>query len=119
MVSTANTANLGLTKIADSDNVSAYPDVHNANLDIIDGKSAIVITGASFTFSSDSTYSDFPYKGTYSNSKVTASMWCSVNLSLTLAVSGDYAPYAETASGKIYIWSKKSTAITADIVVIP
>ncbi len=80
-------------------------------------KKPIIVTSASVTWASDSTYTGYSYKGTITVSGCTASHVPQVTFDMAQATSGDYAPIAESASGKVYIWSKKNTSITVPVVV--
>lgn len=80
-------------------------------------KKPIVVQDASVTWASDTTYSDFPYKGTITVSGCTASHIPSVTFSVDQAVSGNYCPVSESATNVVYIWSKVNTATSIPVVV--
>lgn len=70
------------------------------------------------SFSSDNTYSDYPYRGTYSNGGITSGMYAEVVFSLANANSGNYAPICETGNGVLYVYSKVNTSITIPTIVL-
>ena len=57
-----------------------------------------------------STYPDFPKKGTVSCSGVTLNMFISVVFDAEDAVSGNFAPVAESGQDVVYIWATDSQA---------
>ena len=57
-----------------------------------------------------STYPDFPKKGTVSCNGVTPSMFVSVVFNVEDAMSGNFAPVAETGQDVVYIWATDSQA---------
>ena len=69
---------------------------------------------AASAFVSNSTYSDFPYRAAVALTGVTAAMVPEVFFGLTDAMSGNFAPVAESYAGGIYIYAaaKPSAAIT-------
>lgn len=71
----------------------------------------------SWTLQSTPTYTDFPYRGSISISGVTADMIPEVTFSPTEALSGNYAPIAQTYAGGVYIYSKVSTSITVPTII--
>lgn len=77
----------------------------------------IALASLSVTWASDSSYTDFPYKGTITVSGCTANHIPSVTFDVSDATSGDYAPVSESGSGVVYIWSKKNTLTTVPAVV--
>lgn len=60
----------------------------------------------------DSTYSDFPYKGSIFNDKIKSSTVMYVIFNLTDATSGIYCPVCNTADGVLYIYSKNNNSVT-------
>lgn len=81
-------------------------------------KKPIIKTSVSVSsWASDSTYSDFPYKGTITVSGCTANHIPSVTFDVAQATSGNYAPVALSAAGYVYIYSKVNTTITVPAVV--
>lgn len=58
------------------------------------------------TWASDSTYSDYPYKGTINITGVTDADGVEVTFSNADATSGNYSPICATFNGGVYIWSK-------------
>lgn len=58
------------------------------------------------TIATDTTYSSYPYKYTYTVEGVTQKCRADVVLSVDDATSGNYAPITECASGVVYLWSK-------------
>ncbi len=69
---------------------------------------------AASAFASNSTYSDFPYRAAVALTGVTAAMVPEVFFGLTDAMSGNFAPVAESYAGGIYIYAaaKPSAAVT-------
>lgn len=70
------------------------------------------------SWTEDSTYSDYGYKCELSFSGVGASDFAFVTFGVTEADSGNYAPVAETAAGKVIIYSKVNTAVTIKSVAV-
>lgn len=78
----------------------------------------VVVTGVQCSsWTSDSSYTDFPYKGTITVSGCTSSHVPSVTFDVAQATSGDYCPCSESGTNVVYIWSKKNTTITIPAVV--
>ena len=74
------------------------------------------ITVYQYMFSADTTYTDYAYKATIRLSDVTSNMLPSIVFGATEAISGNYAPIAESFDGGIYIYSKVNTQITIPII---
>ncbi len=70
------------------------------------------------SWAEDSTYSNYGYKCEISLAGVGASDFAFVTFGVTEADSGNYAPIAETAAGKVIIYSKVNTAVTIKSVAI-
>ena len=70
------------------------------------------------SWAADSTYSNYGYKCEISLSGVGASDFAFVTFGVAEADSGNYAPIAETAAGKVIIYSKVNTAVTIKSVAI-
>ena len=70
------------------------------------------------SWAADSTYSNYGYKCEISLAGVGASDFAFVTFGVTEADSGNYAPIAETAAGKVIIYSKVNTAVTIKSVAI-
>lgn len=70
------------------------------------------------SWTADSTYGDYGYKCELSFSGVGASDFAFVTFGVTEADSGNYAPVAETAAGKVIIYSKVNTAVTIKSVAV-
>lgn len=64
------------------------------------------------TVTTDTTYSSYPYKYTYTVEGVTQRCRADVVLSVDDATSGNYAPITECASGVVYLWGKVNKAPT-------
>lgn len=62
------------------------------------------------TIATDTTYSSYPYKYTYTVEGVTQRCRADVVLSVDDATSGNYAPITECASGVVYLWGKVNKA---------
>ena len=107
--------------IADLNNLSSTVTSNDEALQAeIDSLKPIVaqdISVASTSWSSDSTYTDFPYRSTITITGVTADMVPEVTFAPTEALSGNYAPVAATYTGGVYIYSKVSTAITIPTII--
>lgn len=116
------TTNLNLKKPGTSDNVS-IGDL-NDNMDIIDaaiagaGGADIQTSVSVASWSSDSTYPDYPYRASVPITGVTASDVAEVVFGVEQAVSGDYAPVCETYSGGVYLYAKRNDAITIPTMLI-
>ena len=65
---------------------------------------------------SDNTYADFPYKADISLTGVVQTMIPIVTFSIVDALSGNYAPIAETGNNKVTIWGKTNTSIIIDTI---
>ena len=78
------------------------------------------VSVATNAWSSDSTYSDYGYKASVGLAYVTSSMIPEVVFGVTEAISGNYAPVAETYNGGIYLYAKEvpSAAITIPTIII-
>ena len=70
------------------------------------------------SWAADSTYSNYGYKCEISLAGVGESDFAFVTFGVTEADSGNYAPIAETAAGKVIIYSKVNTAVTIKSVAI-
>lgn len=70
------------------------------------------------TWATDTTYTDYGFKGTITLPGVTSSMYAEVVFSVVDATSGNYAPICETFDGGVYIWSKVNTTITIPSIVV-
>lgn len=64
------------------------------------------------TITTDTTYSSYPYKYTYTVEGVTQRCRADVVLSVDDATSGNYAPITECASGVVYLWGNVNKAPT-------
>lgn len=65
------------------------------------------IVSASVTFALQGTPDDasFPYRAEISNAAITGATFASVVYSAAQTMTGNYAPYCETASGKLYLYA--------------
>ena len=70
---------------------------------------------AASAFVSNSTYSDFPYRAAVALTGVTAAMVPEVFFGLTDAMSGNFAPVAESYAGGIYIYAAAKPSATVTI----
>lgn len=59
----------------------------------------------------DTTYADFPYKGSIFNDSIKSSTIMYVIFNLTDATSGIYCPVCNTSDGVLYIYSKNSNSV--------
>lgn len=66
-------------------------------------------------FVSDNTYGDFPYRAKITLTGVTKSMFPQVALSVTDAISGNFAPVAESYDGGIYLYTSSPPETTTII----
>lgn len=66
-------------------------------------------------WAADSTYSDFPYRGTITCSGVTASMKPEVVFNLEQALSGLYAPVASCGTNAVYIYAMQQPTASFQI----
>ena len=60
----------------------------------------------------DTTYADFPYRGSIFNDRIKSSTVMYVIFNLTDATSGIYCPVCNTADGVLYIYSKNNNSVT-------
>ena len=70
---------------------------------------------AASAFASNSTYADFPYRAAVALTGVTAAMVPEVFFGLTDAMSGNFAPVAESYAGGIYIYAAAKPSATVTI----
>lgn len=125
----AETTNYKLKKVAG--NEIADISFVNENMDKIDAAlknvedaadgsgNASIITATNTSvpvsaWASDTTYTDFPFRAGITIAGCTANHKPDVTFSLTDAVSGNYAPIAESYAGGIYIYAaeKPTAALT-------
>lgn len=100
---------------------SAAAGITSANITNWNGKqdASIKFTDkVASTWTSDSTYADFPYRCDITCSGVTADMYAEVVFDLSQATSGNYAPVCETKSNVVSIWSKTNASITVPTILI-
>lgn len=67
---------------------------------------------------SDSTYEDYPYRATITESSINAAMVAEVIYGLTEAESDNYAPVCQTFNGGVYIYSKVNTSIVIPTILV-
>lgn len=60
------------------------------------------------SFVADTTYSDYPFRAAITLSGVTSTMAPSVCFGVAQAISGDYAPVADSYDGGVYLYAKKT-----------
>lgn len=77
----------------------------------------IIATSVSPTWASDTTYSDYGYKGTIAITGVTSSYVPSVVFAHAQAISGNYSPVCESYNGGVYVYAKVNASITIPTVV--
>ena len=70
---------------------------------------------AASAFVSNSTYADFPYRAAVALTGVTAAMIPEVFFGLTDAMSGNFAPVAESYAGGVYIYAAAKPSATTTI----
>lgn len=66
----------------------------------------------------NSTYANYPYRASITDSAVTANMFAEVIYGLAEAESGNYAPICQTFNGGIYIYSKVNTNIIIPTILV-
>ncbi len=66
----------------------------------------------------DSGIETYPYRGKLADTAFSATDVATVVFGITDAISGDYAPVCETADEAMYIYSKKNTGVTLELVEI-
>lgn len=64
----------------------------------------------------DSTYADFPYRGSIPCADVTAEMFTEVVFPVEDAMSGEFAPICQSYDGGVYIWATDCKDITISTV---
>ena len=69
-------------------------------------------------WAADNTYQDFPYKAAITLAGVTANDLPQVVYDVPEALSGDYAPVANSYNGGVYVYSKKTDTITIPSIII-
>jgi hypothetical protein len=84
----------------------------NAKATMLKFTSKSVATSA---WSSDTTYSDYPYRASVSCSGVTSSYFAEVVFSPSDATSGNYAPICVTGSSIVYIYAKEKPSASITI----
>lgn len=118
------TANIAVpTTVAEMTDASSYYTKAQVDAAIPDvsvyQRKCIQVSGASIACtSSDSTYSDYPYRGAYANANVTSSDTAIVTFQLSDATGGDMAPVCETYDGGVYVYSKASQTVTGVSILI-
>ena len=70
------------------------------------------------TWVADETYADFGYRASVALTGVTSDSFAQVVFSVADAMSGNYAPVAETYNGGIYLYSKENTEITVPTIYV-
>ena len=102
---------------ADKDKVANLPS--NTNTELAKKGNAALITANNKSvpvsaWTSDTTYTDFPFRAGITITGCTANHKPDVTFSLTDAVSGNYAPIAESYAGGLYIYAaeKPTAALT-------
>ena len=75
---------------------------------------------ATSAWSSNSTYTDFPYRAAVACTGVTAAMFAEVVLSPADATSGNFAPVCDTYAGGVYLYAKAvpDAAITIPTIIV-
>ena len=69
-------------------------------------------------WASDTTYADYPYRATITESTITSAMVAEVIYGLTEAESDNYAPVCQTFDGGVYIYSKVNTSIVIPTILV-
>ncbi len=87
--------------------------------DLISDEQAEVYTNLSAsTWTSDTTYEDFPYRCDIAIQGVTSADYAEVVFSMADAMSGEYGPICETHTGGVYIYSENNDTITIPTIYI-
>lgn len=102
---------------ADKNKVANLPSNTNTELNKKGNANLITVTNttvATTAWADDTTYTDFPFRAGITIEGCTANHKPDVTFSLTDAVSGNYAPIAESYAGGIYIYAseKPTEALT-------
>lgn len=74
------------------------------------------VSVAASAFVNNSTYPDYPKRASVQLTGATAQMRPDVCFSVADAISGNFAPVAESYAGGIYIYAKTATAITIPVI---
>lgn len=77
-----------------------------------------IYTDISVTFVADTTYEDFPFKGTINLDGVTANDVAFVNFNPADSLSGIYSPFAITEEGKVLVFASEQKNTTIDNIMI-
>ena len=80
--------------------------------------SVIRASGVSVEWTTDDSVSGYEYKGIVTLTGCTTSHVPIVTFTAAQAASGNYCPYAESATDCVYIWSKINTSITVDVIAV-
>lgn len=92
-----------------------------ATIETLNGKqdAALKFTDKSaFTWVSDATYTDYPYRCDISCTGVTENMYAEVVFAVAQAISGEYSPVCETKENVVSVWSKSDDPVTIPVIVI-
>ncbi len=114
---TGAAAGTGNIAIIASDGTIAYRTPANIKTDL-GVPSVLKLTGASVTWTADTSVSGYSYKGTITLTGCTSSYVPMVAFAPALAASGNYCPVAESGTNCVYIWSKVNTTITVDVAAV-
>lgn len=109
--------NITPDNLSDSDTINKF--VTTSEKSIWNNKQDNILEFSNVTvqlWSSDVTYTDFPYKASIALSGVTNNMIPYLTFSFSDADSGNYCPIVETYNGGVYIWSKVNTSIVVDTI---
>lgn len=78
----------------------------------------LYLTNIGVTFSSDTTYANYGYKGIITATGSTPNDFATVVFSHTESISGNYSPVCLTGTNSVTIYSKVNTGVTVSSVII-
>ena len=103
---TLQTGNYGDSSIP----TSAYQDASVTRAKLASDVKVLTFTNktvATSAWGSDTTYTDFPYRAAVACNGVTAKHYAEVSFSPADAISGSFAPVAESYAGGVYIYASE------------
>lgn len=123
------TSNYGLKKAELGDRINDFIPENALNLDTIDSElkthadsiallTPIKVTNAVPTWTVDTTYPEFAFRGTIAVAGATETMRPEVIFGNAEALSGNYAAVCESGAGVVYIYAKTNDNITIPLVVV-
>ena len=106
-----------MAEYVDSTGVTNLTTDIKALADITYEKKKVVFNNirvATSSFVSDLTYNDYPYRASIALTNVIGSMYPQITFNLIDAISGIYAPIAETYNGGVYIYATQIPNTTCE-----